>query len=102
MLQCPRLAVRNVSGRKIPRRKKGLRQREQGLSIGRRKSWGCLDTLAAAYAESRDFDQAKEWEAKAIALATTDKSATEKDKAKAAARLELYKQGKPYREAPKK
>ena len=31
-------------------------------------------------------------------MAATDKSATEADKAEASSRLELYKQGKPYRD----
>ena len=66
------------------------------------KNWKHVDTLAAAYAECGDFDKAKEWQAKAIELAKTGKAATDKDKTEAAARLELYKQGKPYREEPKK
>jgi WD40 repeat protein/tetratricopeptide (TPR) repeat protein len=63
---------------------------------------GFIDTLAAAYAESGDFEKAKESEAKAIALAAADKSATDKDKAEMASHLEIYKQGKPYREETKK
>jgi hypothetical protein len=35
-------------------------------------------------------------------LATTDNSVTEREKAKSRSRLELYEQGKPYREEPKK
>jgi len=61
------------------------------------KSWGHLDTLAAAYAESGDFEKAKELEAKAIEMV-----ADEKDKQACRSRLELYKQGKPYREEVKK
>ena len=66
------------------------------------KHWLCIGTLAAAYAESGDFDKAKEWQAKAIEMATTDKSVQDNDKAQAAARLELYKQNKPYHEEVKK
>ena len=66
------------------------------------KHWSCVGTLAAAYAESGDFEKAKEWEAKAIEMATTDRSVTDKDKQEMRDRLELYKQGKPYREEPKK
>ena len=62
----------------------------------------CIDTLAAAYAESGDFEKAKEWEAKAIELADAEKSAPDTQKAEMASRLELYKQGKPYHEEPKK
>ena len=50
----------------------------------------------------RRLRDASEWETKAIEMATTDKSVTEKDKAEALSRLELYKQGKPYHEEPKK
>ena len=35
-------------------------------------------------------------------MAKADKSATEKNKADAASRLELFKQNKPYHEEPKK
>jgi tetratricopeptide (TPR) repeat protein len=66
------------------------------------KDWAGIDTLAAACAENRDFEKAKQWGAKAIELAATDKSVTDKNKAELASRLELYKQGKPYREGPKK
>ena len=51
-----------------------------------------IDTLAAAYAESGDFDSAKEWEAKAI-----DMVQGEKEKQDYRSRLKLYEQGKPYR-----
>ena len=61
-----------------------------------------IDTVAAAYAECGNFDKAKEWEAKAIELAKTDKSATDKRRADLASRLELYNQGKPYRKELKK
>lgn len=52
-----------------------------------------LDTLAAAYAEVGDFDQAVKWQSKAIELATPDY-----DMAAAPSSLKLYKAGKPYRE----
>ncbi len=61
------------------------------------KSGNSIDTLAAAYAESGDFEKAKEWEAKAIALTTV-----EKDKSLFLAHLEVYKQGKPYRQEAEK
>jgi tetratricopeptide (TPR) repeat protein len=65
------------------------------------KNCGCMDTLAAAYAESGNFEKAREWETKVIKLAATDKSVTAKNRADAASRLELYKQNKPYRDEPK-
>ena len=52
-----------------------------------------LDTLAAAYAESGDFDSAAKWQAKAIEL-----ESDEKEKADFQARLQLYKDKKPFRE----
>ncbi len=66
------------------------------------KYWGYFETLAAAYAESGDFKKAKDNQAKAIELAAADKSATDKDKAEAKARLALYTQGKPYHQEPPK
>jgi len=52
-----------------------------------------LDTLAAAYAELDDFDQAVKWQLKAIELATPEYNMTV-----AQSILKLYKAGKPYRE----
>ncbi len=54
-----------------------------------------LDTLAAAYAESRDFTHATEWENKALEAAV---SADEK--AEFMARLQLYEKKKAYRDEP--
>jgi len=53
-----------------------------------------LDTLAAAYAESGQFDKAVESQEKAIELAPDD------EKADFETRLKLYQEGKPYREEP--
>ncbi len=55
-----------------------------------------LDTLAAAYAESGDFDAAVKWQTKARDMAS------EKQKADFQSRLDLYKAHKPCREEPKK
>jgi tetratricopeptide (TPR) repeat protein len=52
-----------------------------------------LDTLAAAYAETGEFDRALRWELKAIELATDWTT-----KGDFSARLKLYQGGKPYRE----
>ena len=59
------------------------------------KSWSCFDAFAVAYAECGDFEKAKEWEAKAIELVPDENS-----KRALRPRLELYKQGKPYRSVP--
>jgi tetratricopeptide (TPR) repeat protein len=63
------------------------------LSSG--KGWSCIDTLAAAYAESGDCDAAKQWAAKALTMASA-----EKDKEELRSRLKLYEAGQPYREMP--
>jgi Flp pilus assembly protein TadD len=49
------------------------------------------NALAAAYAECGDFKRAQEWQQKTVDLAP------QKDKGFQTARLELYKQNKPYR-----
>lgn len=68
---------------------------ERACNLSDWKSAEYLDTLAAAYAEAGDFDRAIEWEQKAMDLApgraTFQKGAHE--------RLELFRAGKPYREA---
>ncbi len=51
-----------------------------------------LDCLAAAYAATGDFAQAIQWQEKAIALCPIGK------RPKLDARLQLYKQHKPFRE----
>ena len=61
------------------------------------KSRDYIATLAAAYAESGNFDRVKEWQAKSIELAPDEKT-----KQELRSRLELYRQNKPYREVLKK
>ena len=55
--------------------------------------WGRIDTLAAAYAEQGNFEEAIRWQTKAIELAPT-----EPDKKEGRELLDLYKTGQPYRE----
>ena len=55
-------------------------------------SFTLLDTLAAAHAEAGQFDEAVRWQEKAVELAPDD----QRDVLRG--RLELYKQGKPFRE----
>lgn len=75
---------------------KSLKNATRACELSSWKDWASVDTLAAAYAEKGDFDQAVKWQAKAIELATA--SAV---KAQLELRLDLYKAGKPYREEPK-
>ncbi len=52
-----------------------------------------LDTLAAAYAETRDFEQAIKWAKEAMAKAPHAEARADDE-----SRLRLYEAGKPYRE----
>jgi tetratricopeptide (TPR) repeat protein len=61
-----------------------------------------LDTLAASFAEKRDFDSAVKCETKALELKLTPDNDNNKKPEDLRARLELYKSGKPYREELKK
>ena len=53
---------------------------------------GAIDTLAAAYAECGNFQQALHWQKRALEFVG------EKDTAKLGSRLELYQSGKAYRD----
>jgi tetratricopeptide (TPR) repeat protein len=54
---------------------------------------GCLETLAAAQAESGQFDEAVKWQTKVVELTTDDK-----DRREAHERLELFRKKQPYRD----
>jgi arylsulfatase A-like enzyme/Flp pilus assembly protein TadD len=54
--------------------------------------FGMLDTLALAYAERGDFSEAVQWQTKALEFAPAEAQADLRS------RLELYQNGKPYRE----
>lgn len=82
-----------------------FRNGKEALELAQRRcqnenffGYGCLDTLAAAYAEIGDFDQAVDYETKAIEKAPPRLPylADMKD------RLELYKKHKPFRDEPRK
>lgn len=59
------------------------------------KQFGCLATLAAAYAEAGDFMKAVKWQEKVIEIVP------EKDKQAESERLDLYRANKPFRMIPK-
>ena len=81
--------------------KKAVENAEKAYQLTEGKNLGYIDTLAAAHAENGDFEKAKEWAAKAVEMASTDKTAKEQDKQEMRDRLKLYDEGKPYREEPK-
>jgi tetratricopeptide (TPR) repeat protein len=61
------------------------------------KNAGFLDTLAAAYAEAGDFDEAIKWQNEAIKLLSQEGEGPPPNMEK---RLKLYQSGQPYREIP--
>ena len=61
------------------------------------ETYQMLGTLAAAYAESGDFDKAIEYQEKAIALIPRKVKDPQASKAASTERLELYRKGKPFR-----
>lgn len=65
----------------------------KGNELAGGKMTSVLDTLAAAYAETGDFEKAVEWQTKALAGASS-----KRDRANYEERLDLYKSGKPYRQ----
>ena len=74
-----------------------VRLAERASELTNNQSAEVLDTLGAAYAAAGQFDPAVATAQAAFALASTARA----DKLSAAIRrrLELYRQGKPYREA---
>jgi len=82
-----------------------FRDRQQSVALSLKscelancKDYAKLDTLAAAYAESGEFDKAIRWQRKAIQLGSESAETDE-----VLQRLDLYESGRPYREpAPDK
>ena len=61
---------------------------------------GILDTLAAAYAQNSQFDQALRWAEKACELQQTNQPGWTLELQRMNARLALYEKHQPYREEP--
>lgn len=74
---------------------KAVRLASQAVALDKREEY--LDTLAAAQAETGDFQAAIKTQRQAIALLQKRRGDSE-GKRQAKARLELYKQGKPLRD----
>jgi tetratricopeptide (TPR) repeat protein len=60
------------------------------------RSWFCVGTLGAAYAEAGDFEKAIQYQKRALAMS----GLTDKQRAEAEQRLALYEQHQAYRESP--
>ncbi len=78
--------------------KKAFENANKGYQLNLGKDWGYINALAAAYAENKDFETAREWQAKAIKMAEADKNTSEKDKKELYDEMEFFKQNKPYRD----
>lgn len=75
----------------------GTKAVELATKVCELTSWkdpGCLDTLAAAYAETGQFADAVKWQKKSLEFPEDDKD----ELAKAQERLKLYEGGNPYRD----
>jgi TonB family protein len=67
---------------------------KKACELSQWKSFGCYDTLAAAYAEAGDFDQAVKYEKHAL----DDSSVSSKEREEREKRLALFEHKKPFRE----
>jgi tetratricopeptide (TPR) repeat protein len=85
---CPETGIRNG--------KEAVELAVKACELTDWKEWGIIDTLAAAYAEQGDFDQAIKYQKRVLELG---KSSTNSDERKH--RLALYEQRTPYRDQAK-
>ena len=83
---CPEAKIRDG--------KKAIELARKACELSAWKNWAFLDTLAAAYAEAGQFEQAIQWQKKALAMP----EAAGPDADDARARLKMYEQRQPYRE----
>jgi tetratricopeptide (TPR) repeat protein len=82
---CPRDSLRDG--------KKALELAKQAHELDKADPW-TMAALSVAYAEIGDFEQAMQWQKKA--LEDKEYAADAEEKAKAEKRLKLYEQKKPY------
>jgi tetratricopeptide (TPR) repeat protein len=85
---CPEAEIRNG--------KEAVELALRACDLSEWKDWGVIDTLAAAYAEQGDFDQAIKYQKQVLQIG---KASNEYDKIKE--HLALYEQHMPYREVAK-
>jgi len=85
---CPETEIRNG--------KEAVELALKACELSQWKDWGIIDTLAAAYAEQGDFDQAIKYQKQVLQIG---KSGSDYDKIKQ--HLALYEQRRPYREIAK-
>jgi tetratricopeptide (TPR) repeat protein len=78
--------------------KKALDNARKACDLSSWQDAGCLETLAAAYAETSSFAEAIKWQKKAIERLENSPTSNATSLNAARARLELYKQSKPYHE----
>jgi tetratricopeptide (TPR) repeat protein len=77
---------------------KAFQNAKQAYLLSNGKSFIYTCTLAEAYAENGDFQHARQWMEKAIAMAAVAGHVRQQDTKEMRASLELFKQGKAYRE----
>ncbi|HYB91109.1 MAG TPA: tetratricopeptide repeat protein [Candidatus Binataceae bacterium] len=75
--------------------KLALKYANQACNLSSWLEWQVIDTLAAAYAEAGNYSEAVVWEQRAIDMAKTASAQDQKDLRD---RLDLFKQGKPFRD----
>jgi tetratricopeptide (TPR) repeat protein len=75
--------------------KKAVESANRACELTNWRDAGCLDTLAAAYAEAKNFPQAVKWQKKALHLGS---AFPKENLEKMRQRLKLYQDGKPFHE----
>jgi len=78
--------------KKVRDGKQALTHAQKAVELTESADWQYLDTLAAAYAETGDFDAAKKWIAKSLELAPEHERQALRDRRK------LYESKSPYRQ----